>query len=365
MEQLAKFRDEYLDLLDRQYWDDNGEHDFLINMPGGSIMLVTGRWGSHKTNIISKMVLDAVLDKGARALYIACEGQFLYGRERMPEFCRARGIDVRDLRGRFHFGNEGIVLTDQQSVAQVIEDNREFMPNIVIIDTLTQATPGIDSNNKEMGDILGNTGPVATIKKVFNALVIVLAHPPKSAKIGDAADISGHGSIVGNTDTLAVTRYDRDKRIVTLTMERNKNGPEGLQIWFNIPEFGFPVPEQLMEDPFVGQDEVKQKGDYHQEHASLIRGICFLKVASPDDWESMFTNRQMAQLLWDKEWEHPQCPKAGADQDTWVTAKEKELSNIQSRKLQDGSPYSGLVYSQDKGKMTFRRWGYGGEVRAR
>ena len=111
--------DEYLDLPDRQYWDDNGEHGFLINLPGGSIMLLTGRWGSHKTNVISKMVLDAVLDKGARALYIACEGQYLYGRERMPEFCRSRGISVRDLRGRFHFGDEVGQGEDPLGVAHV------------------------------------------------------------------------------------------------------------------------------------------------------------------------------------------------------------------------------------------------------
>jgi hypothetical protein len=93
--------DEYLELPDREYWDDNGEHGFLIKMPGGSIMLVTGRWGSHKTNIVSKMVLDAVLDKGARALYIACEGQYLYGRERMPAFCEARGVPSGPTFGSF------------------------------------------------------------------------------------------------------------------------------------------------------------------------------------------------------------------------------------------------------------------------
>lgn len=358
--------DEYLELPDREYWDDNGEHGFLIKMPGGSIMLVTGRWGSHKTNIVSKMVLDAVLDKGARALYIACEGQYLFGRERMPAFCEARGVNVRDLRDRFHFGDNGIVLTNKQSVAQVIEDNREFRPNIVMIDTLTQATPGIDSNNKEMGDILSNSGPVAAIRKAFNALVIVLAHPPKSAKITDGGDISGHGSIVGNTDTLAVTRYDKDKRIVTLTMERNKNGPEGLVLWFNIPEHGFPVPEQLADDPFAGQEEVEKRRDHDHEQAAMIRGILLLKMAG--DFDSGFTNSQMAELLYDREpWIDTKLPKVGPDgvavsRDEWVQSKAKELSNVQQRKMQNGSPYSGLVQSQIKGKLTVRKWCWDGRI---
>jgi hypothetical protein len=357
--------DEYLELPDRVYWDDNGDHGFLIKMPGGSIMLVTGRWGSHKTNIVSKMVLDAVLDKGARALYIACEGQYLFGRERMPAFCEARGVNVRDLRDRFHFGDNGIVLTNKQSVAQVIEDNRDFRPNIVMIDTLTQATPGIDSNNKEMGDVLSNSGPVAAIRKEFNALVIVLAHPPKSAKITDGGDISGHGSIVGNTDTLAVTRYDKEKRIVTLTMERNKNGPEGLELWFNIPEYGFPVPEQLAEDPFAGKEEVEKRRDHDQEQAAMIRGILLLKVAA--DFDSGFSNKQMAELLYDREsWIDAKLPKivdgVAVSREEWVQSKAKELSNVQQRKMQNGSPYSGLVQSQIKGKLTVRKWCWDGRM---
>jgi hypothetical protein len=64
-------------------------------MPEGSVMLVTGKWGSHKTNIITKLVLDAVVDKGAKALYVACEGAYLYGRQRMRPGKRPSGLEIR------------------------------------------------------------------------------------------------------------------------------------------------------------------------------------------------------------------------------------------------------------------------------
>jgi Primase C terminal 2 (PriCT-2)/AAA domain len=353
------FFDEYENLPAPEYWDDNGEHGFLINMPDGSVMLVTGKWGSHKTNVITKIVLDAVMDKGARALYVVCEGAYLYGQQRMPKFCKARGIAVRELRGRFHFADKGIDLTNEKAVLAMIEDNLDFMPNIIIIDTLAQATPGLESNDKAMGDLLGNSGPVAAIRRTFDALVIVLAHPPKTARLTDE-DISGHGSIIGNTDAIAGSKYDKKQRIVTWEMKRNKNGPEGLKLWFSIPEYGFPIPEQLSEDPYGDPEEAQKVQDYDSAQASVIRGILALAVA--DDYETGFTNRQMAEKLWASQaWDDPNKPKTG-DKDEWVSAKEKELSNCQQRKMQAESPYFNMTRCIVKGKMTFRRWCWTGEM---
>jgi hypothetical protein len=141
---------------------------------------------------------------------------------------------------------QGINLTNAKNVQELIDGNRDFDPDIIVIDTLTQATPNIESNAKEMGDILGSNGAVGKIRKALNCLVVVLCHPPKSFNSrSDGYDISGHGSIIGNTDMILRVVYDKDTRIVAVRCMRNKDGPEDHEIWFKIPAEGIPVPEQI------------------------------------------------------------------------------------------------------------------------
>jgi hypothetical protein len=131
----------------------------------------------------------------------------------------------------------------------------------------------------------------------------------------------GHGSIIGNTDAIVGSLYDKKLRVVTWEMKRNKNGPEGLVLWFAIPEYGFPVPEQLAEDPFLDEQDAQQKRDYDKEQAAVIRGILALAVAY--DYDTGFTNHQMAEALWKLPCcDDPNKPKTG-DKDAWIRAKEK------------------------------------------
>jgi hypothetical protein len=89
--------DEYEALPELSFWD---EDETLPRCPDGCIAIVYGEFGSHKTNTVLAMVLDAVLDEGARVCYAAGEGAHGVGKQRIPAHCRASGITTKELRGR-------------------------------------------------------------------------------------------------------------------------------------------------------------------------------------------------------------------------------------------------------------------------
>src|SRR5438093_382016 len=69
---ISRFRgrwpDEYEALPELEFWDD--EH-VLPHFPDGCIAVMYGLSGSHKTNTLLTMVLDAVLNHDARVCYAA------------------------------------------------------------------------------------------------------------------------------------------------------------------------------------------------------------------------------------------------------------------------------------------------------
>src|SRR5207244_559657 len=82
--------DEYLNLPDSVYWDSG---DLLPRKPGGTVCLIGGLRGSHKTNVTVSLTMDAVMLKQAKAVYVACEGQYGLGKMRVPAHCREWAID--------------------------------------------------------------------------------------------------------------------------------------------------------------------------------------------------------------------------------------------------------------------------------
>ena len=307
---------------------------------------------------------------------MASEGAYLFGKQRMPAFCEALGIPVKDLRDRFVFMDQGIDLTNRKQVDEV--RLRAFAPHIVMIDTLAQSTPGVDSNDKAMGDILGTNGPVGRIRRALNVLVIVIAHPPKTSPMYD--DISRHGSIKGNTDMLVAFIYKKDKRVVRMKCTRNKNGPEDMIKWFSIPASGFPVPEEI-DDPGIDLDEKaprykEQKLSYDQQQAADIRTICLKSKAV--SFEICMKNKAVAMALRELVQKRlsdavlraiPDSYEAKdasnklrkLDQQTaeeWISHKEKELKNLQIRNSgKSDSPYHELIGCQE-GVGKNKTWGW-------
>ena len=89
----GRWPDEYEALPELRFWD---EDNTLPRCPDGCIAIMYGEFGSHKTNTVLAMVLDAVLEESARVCYAAGEGAHGVGKHRIPAHCRARGITTRD-----------------------------------------------------------------------------------------------------------------------------------------------------------------------------------------------------------------------------------------------------------------------------
>jgi hypothetical protein len=137
---------------------------------------VYGEFGSHKTNTVLAMVLDAVLDEGARVCYAAGEGAHGVGKHRIPAHCAARGITTKDLRGRLRIVSAVPLFMSEAEVAAFIEAQRDFSPDIIVLDTLATALAGEDENSSKAAAFLTANGPAGRIRDAFKALVILPAH---------------------------------------------------------------------------------------------------------------------------------------------------------------------------------------------
>lgn len=329
-----KYFDQYLDDPEIEYWDDS---KLLPKIDGGVTLIFLGKRGSHKTGVVSQMIMDAVVDKGARAIYVPCEGQQFFGKQRMPAYCRDRGIHPRDLRERFECVPEGINLAKDDAAEQFVNDHADFEPHFVIIDTLAQATPGVDSNSSFMGDIMGNFGAVATIRKAFNCNVIVLGHPPE----GNPNKVLGHTSIVDNTQTVVLVEYDHDS-MVTCTVMRNKDGPEGQKFYYRVDPNNIPVPKLIPKNEEPANDTSSDgKGKPSPEYIEAMKIRHILGELGINDFDIGFTNNQLAEVM---------VPQ-GHDSDSIrertgkVSEMAKHLSNTQQKKInvEKPSPYDDLA----------------------
>jgi hypothetical protein len=88
------------------------------------------------------MVLDAVFEADARVCYAAGEGAHGVGKQRIPAHCKARGITTKDLRGRFRIVPAVPLFVSDDQVTAFIEAQKDFAPNIVVLDTLATALAG-------------------------------------------------------------------------------------------------------------------------------------------------------------------------------------------------------------------------------
>ncbi len=135
----GRWPDEYEQLPELDFWDDDKT---LPRCPDGCIAIVYGEFGSHKTNTVLAMALDAVLDGGARVCYAAGEGAHGVGKQRIPAHCEARGISTKDLRGRFRIVQAVPLFASPEEVAAFIEAQKDFEPSIIVLDTLATAIAG-------------------------------------------------------------------------------------------------------------------------------------------------------------------------------------------------------------------------------
>jgi RecA-family ATPase len=105
-------------------------------------------------------------------------------------------LKVTDLRGKLCIVPAIPLLQDPQEVHSFVEAQREFSPDVIVLDTLATATAGLDENSSMFAAMLTDNGAVGYIKREFKATVIVVAHEGK----GSSKGARGHSGLSGNVD---------------------------------------------------------------------------------------------------------------------------------------------------------------------
>lgn len=235
---------EYANKPELEFWDDERT---LPKFPDGAVLVLYGAWGAHKTSTALAMVLDAI-ERGARVVYAAGEGAYGVGKERIPAHCRKRGVTVDTLDESLRIVPAMPLFAAADDVAEFIEDQRDFNPSIVALDTLATATAGEDENSSRMASFLTANGPVGRIRSAYNALVIILAHQGKDASRG----IRGHSGLGGNIDASLHVEH-HDSGALKLTVEKMRDGRDGHSIYFQVPPKGaqeVPVPVRITKQEY-------------------------------------------------------------------------------------------------------------------
>ena len=326
--------DEYEALPELTFWDTDKT---LPRCPGGCIAIVYGEFGSHKTNTVLTMALDAVLGQDARVCYAAGEGAHGVGKQRIPAHCVARGITTKDLRDRLRIVPAVPLFASSDEVVEFIEAQKDFHPDIVVIDTLATAIAGEDENSSTAAAFLTANGPAGRIRDAFNALVIFPAHQGKDA----AKKVRGHSGFMGNADV--VLHVDADKRTgaIKVTVEKMRDNRDGFSIFFKVPPAGFdivPVPEKITEEQYRGLGATSVPTSEAERTFSLRRGLLFQEGAVSFDLG--LSERRFAEILSGP----PPSDDDAEAQATWKTQVERERVSLKN--AHDKKSYKGVFCDQ-------------------
>lgn len=274
----GRWPDEYEALPELDFWD---EDKTLPRFPDGCVAIVYGEFGAHKTNTFPAMVLDAVLDEGARVCYAAGEGAHGVGKQRIPAHGAARGITTKELRQRLRVVPAVPLFASAEEVTAFIKAQQDFNPQIVVIDTLATVIAGEDENSSRAASFLTANGPAGRIRDAFKALVILPGHQGKDA----GQRVRGHSGFMGNADVVLHVESNKTTGGIKVTVEKMRGGRDGFSIFFKVPPAGsgrVPVPEKITEK------------DYKALTGTTSRALTGTTGATPDDAQLKFNQRREA-----------------------------------------------------------------------
>jgi hypothetical protein len=198
------------------------------------LIVVYGASGSGKSFMVLDMAMALVRDvpwrerkvRRKRVLYIAAEGGGGVA-QRLRAYSQHHGVSLKDLPlGVIHDAPNLMVEDDVTALVQAIIDAGGA--DLIIIDTLAQATPGANENSGEdMGLALKHT---RAIRKATGAVIMLVAHTGKD----QAKGIRGWSGLNAASDTsIEVFRpEDSDARLLKVT--KQKDGRDDLSWGFKL-----------------------------------------------------------------------------------------------------------------------------------
>lgn len=198
------------------------------------LITIYGASGSGKSFVVLDMALALVRDvpwrerrvKRKRVLYIAAEGGGGVS-QRLQAYALHHGIKLKDLPlGIIHDAPNLMMEEDGTALVQAIIDAGGA--DLIIIDTLAQATPGANENSGEdMGLALKHA---RSIRKATGAVIMLVAHTGKD----QAKGIRGWSGVNAATDTaIEVSRPDEGD-IRTIKVSKQKDGRDDLAWGFKL-----------------------------------------------------------------------------------------------------------------------------------
>jgi len=193
--------------------------------------IATGRkWKGHKT------------EQGP-VLYIAAEGGFGQ-RDRVTAWENANECRIPD--SEFHLIPKPVQLANRQHIDQLIELIATEAYDLVIVDTQSRCTVGVDENSaKDMGQVLDNVYRLRDAVEEAGTTVILVHHLGKNAAAG------GRGSTVIESGVDSAYSTIRSNGIVTLSCVKRKDGPDDLNMSFRLIPSG---PSMVLDDSLPDVD---------------------------------------------------------------------------------------------------------------
>lgn len=153
----------------------------------------------------------------APVLYIAAEGS-----GGMRKRVRAwEAMAGRDLGDRITYLTMAPNLVEEPYLNAVLDVCRDVKPGLIVVDTQSRVTPGLDENGSVMGLYVA---AVDQIRQETHGCVLTLHHTTKGTET-----LRGHGSLYGAADTvLYMSRTASEERFAKIQIKKQKDDDDSL-----------------------------------------------------------------------------------------------------------------------------------------
>ena len=204
------------------FWD---EEKTLPRTPGeGDITVTVAKPGQHKSNTMLDEILEDLANyPDVRAVMCIGEKFNGVGALRLPALAKVRGITLESLTDRLLLIRVCPDLTDGKEVDAFLAEIGSFRPSIVGIDTLADATAGIDENStRDMGQAFKLA---ERIQVTWKASVRMNHH---TNKVGE---YRGNSVILAKPTCLREQTFDEATGTVTVTVKKQSDGAKNTKQW--------------------------------------------------------------------------------------------------------------------------------------
>ncbi len=127
------------------------------------------------------------------------------------------------------FRTEGFALNDDSQCASLVKTilDAGHQGAVVVIDTLSQATLGLDENSSDMAAAIGNATRIA---EAIKGLVVLIHHVGKDVARGPR----GHSSLMGNVDCAILVKKAQDWKGAVWSVTKSKDDADGQTVGFKL-----------------------------------------------------------------------------------------------------------------------------------